>query len=130
MMGDSMATKTKTADMVSISRQEYEDLIDARDAAIAMRDVATGAMETFSEAQVDAYLAAPSPLAYWRRRRGLTQAALASAAGVTQPYLGQVERGLRNADVRLYVSCAKALDVRIGDIVPESFPAVKATDTR
>jgi DNA-binding XRE family transcriptional regulator len=107
------------SDTITISRAEYQDLIDARDAAIAMRDVATGAMETFSDAEADAYLAAPSALAFWRKRRGMTQAALAAAAGITQPYLGQIERGQRNADVKLYVAFARALGARIDDIAPD-----------
>jgi len=82
-----MMREHRMRDVVTLTRQEYEDLIDARDHAVAMRDVATGAMETLSDAEMDAYLAAPTPLAFWRRRRGLTQAALAAAVGVSQPYL-------------------------------------------
>lgn len=106
-------------DTVTLSRQEYEDLIDARDHAVATRDVATGAMETLSEADLDAYLAAPTPLSFWRRRRGLTQAALAAAIGVSQPYLAQIESGRRTGDVRAYARMAKALRVRMEDLVPE-----------
>ena len=106
-------------DTVTLSRQEYEDLIDARDHAVATRDVATGAMETLSEADLDAYLAAPTPLAFWRRRRGLTQAALAAAIGVSQPYLAQIESGRRTGDVHAYARMAKALRVRMEDFVPE-----------
>ncbi|WP_135470541.1 helix-turn-helix domain-containing protein [Crenalkalicoccus roseus] len=107
------------SDTVILSRQEYEDLIDARDHAVALRDVATGAMETLTEAEMDAYLAAPTPLAFWRRRRGLTQAALAATVGITQPYLAQIETGKRSGDVRLYARLAKALRVRIEDLVAE-----------
>ena len=74
-------------DTVILTRDDYEALIDARDAAVAQRAVVSGAMETLSEAELDAYLAAPTPLAFWRRHRGLTQAALAKAVGVSQPYL-------------------------------------------
>lgn len=95
------------------------DLIDARDAVIAMRDVATGAMATISESEMDAYLAAPSALAFWRKKRGMTQAVLAQATGLTQSHVGLVERGLRGADVKHYVAFAQVLDVRIGDIIPE-----------
>ena len=58
-------------DTVTLTRAEYEALIDARDHAQAMREVATGAMETLSDAELDAYLAAQSPLAFWRKHRGL-----------------------------------------------------------
>ncbi len=107
------------SDLVTIPRQEYEDLVDARDRALAMCGVATGAMETLTEAEMDAYLSAPSPLAFWRRRRGLTQAALAAELGVSQPYLAQIETGQRTGDVRLYARMAKVLRVRMEDLVPE-----------
>ena len=98
---------------ITLTRTEYQDLVDARDHAIAMRDVATGAMETLADAELDAYLAAPSPLAFWRKRRGLTQAALASEVGITQAYLAQIERGVRTWDVQLYARLAKTLRVPI-----------------
>ncbi len=107
------------SDTITLTRTEYQDLIDARDAAIAMRDVASGVMPVLSEAEVDAYLAAPTPLAFWRKQRGLTQAALAEQLGVSQPYLAQIERGQRGGDVRLYSKLAAALKVRIEDLVPD-----------
>ena len=106
------------ADTITLTRADYEELIDARDHAQAMRGVTTGAMETLSEAELDAYLATPSPLTFWRKRRGLTQAALAAAAGITQPYLAQIELGRRGGDVALFAKFARALRVRIEDLVP------------
>jgi DNA-binding XRE family transcriptional regulator len=105
-------------DTITLTRADYEDLIDARDHAQAMRDVATGAMETLSDAELDAYLAAQSPLAFWRKHRGLTQTALSAAAGITQPYLAQIEGGSRGGDVALFAKFARALRVRIEDLVP------------
>ena len=107
------------SDTITLSRAEYQDLIDGRDAAIAMRDVASGVMPVLSEAEVDAYLAAPTPLAFWRKQRELTQAALAAEIGVSQPYLAQIEGGRRVGDVVLYSKLATALKVRIEDLVPE-----------
>jgi DNA-binding XRE family transcriptional regulator len=104
---------------VTLTRREYQDLVDARDHAIAMREVATGAMETLTEAELDEYLAAPTPLAFWRARRGMTQAALAAAAGVTQPYLAQIEAGARIGSIRIHARLAKALRVRVEDLVVE-----------
>nr|WP_242481619.1 helix-turn-helix transcriptional regulator [Paracraurococcus ruber] len=76
-------------------------------------------METLSEAELDAYLAAATPLAFWRRHRGLTQAALATAGGISQPYLAQIEAGSRTGDVRLLARLAKALRIRIEDLVQD-----------
>jgi transcriptional regulator with XRE-family HTH domain len=98
-----------STDTITLSRQDYQDLVDARDHAVAMREAASGAMETIPEAEMDNYLTAPSPLAFWRKRRGMTQKTLADAVGITQPYVAQIEHGNRHADVELYVAFAKAL---------------------
>ena len=106
-------------DTVTLTREAYEDLIDARDHAAAMRDIAGGAMETLSGADVDSYLTAASPLAFWRRHRGLTQAALAGAVGIAQPSLAQAESGRRGFSVQVWAKLAKALKVRIEDLLPD-----------
>jgi DNA-binding XRE family transcriptional regulator len=103
---------------IFLPRQEYEDLIDARDHAQAMADVRAGA-ETFTDAELGEYLAAPSPLAFWRKRRGLTQAALATTTELSQGYLAQIETGRRTGTVDAYARLAKALGVRIEDLVAE-----------
>ena len=106
-------------DTVTLTRAEYDDLIDARDHAQAMREIVSGAMETLTAAEVKTYLVAPTPLAFWRKQRGLTQAALAAAVGITQPYLAQIEHDKRSPDVKNYAKLAKALGVLIDDLVVE-----------
>ena len=100
-------------------RADHRDLIDARDAA-GMRGIAVGTMPTVPTADVDAYLAAASPLAFWRKHRGMTQVALSQAPGISQPYLAQLENGRREATVGVYARLAKVLGVRIGDLVMEA----------
>jgi DNA-binding XRE family transcriptional regulator len=106
-------------DTITLTRTEYEDLIDARDHAQAMRDIATGAVETLTGAEVDAYLAAPTNLAFWRRHRGMTQAALAARIGIAQPSLAQAETGRRGLSVDSYAKLAKVLKVRIEDLLDD-----------
>lgn len=105
-----------SADTITIPRGEYEDLIDARDHAIAMREIAAGA-PTLSQTELDAFLASPTALAFFRRRAGLTQAALGRLVGISQAYLAQMENGARTGTVTLYVRLAKALGVRVEDLV-------------
>src|SRR4249919_3118432 len=83
---------------IVMDEADYLDLIDARDHALAMRDIAAGA-PTLTDAELDAYLAAATPLAFWRRRAGLTQAALAGTIGISQEYLAQMESGSRKGSV-------------------------------
>ena len=105
-------------DLIVLTREEFEDLIDARDHADAMRAIATGAMETLTSAELDRLLSASTPLAFWRKRRGLTQRALAEGVGVTQPYLAQIESGKRVGDVALHAKLARALGIAIEDLLP------------
>jgi DNA-binding XRE family transcriptional regulator len=110
-------------ELVVLSRQEYQDLLDARDHAAAMREVASGA-DTLTDAELDEYLAAPTPLAYyWRKRRDLTQSRLASRVEISQPYLAQLEAGRRVGDVTLYAKLAAVLRLRIEDLVAEPAPS-------
>jgi DNA-binding XRE family transcriptional regulator len=110
-----MAT-SHSGDTITLSREEYEDLIDARDHAIAMRDVASGAA-TLSDAELDDFIAAKTPLAFWRHRAGLTQARLAEMVGVSQAFLAQLEGGVREGGVGLHLKLANALKVRVEDLV-------------
>jgi transcriptional regulator with XRE-family HTH domain len=56
---------------------------------------------------------------YWRRRRnGMTQAALAGLAGLSQSYISQVESGQRSIDRRsTLVAIAGALHVSVSDLL-------------
>jgi DNA-binding XRE family transcriptional regulator len=51
-----------------------------------------------------------SPLAAWRKYRGLSQIDLAKAAGCTQSALSQIESGARYGTPKLRKALAKALD--------------------
>lgn len=53
----------------------------------------------------------------FRAWRGLSQGALAKAAGLSQAYLCEIERG-KNLSARAAKALAKALAVEIGDLIP------------
>jgi DNA-binding XRE family transcriptional regulator len=109
--------------LVTMSAEEYQDLIDARDAEAAMRAVAAGTLPTLSGADVDAYLEAATPLAFWRKHRGLTQADMAREIGVSQPYLAQLENGQREGSVSVYQRLARRLGLSVDELLPDE-PAV------
>jgi len=94
---------------------------DARDLAIAeaaLENLRSGKAELLHSDEVRELLAAPTPLSFWRKRRGLTQAALAKEVGISQAYLAQIERGRRVGDIQLYRRLAGALRLEIEDIAP------------
>ncbi len=105
-------------ELVLMSCADYEDLVDTRDHAQAIAAHRRGEDEGLTDAEMDAWLAAPTPLAFWRRRSGLTQAALAAAAAISQPYLAQIETGARTGDVMVYARLARRLGVHIEDLLP------------
>jgi DNA-binding XRE family transcriptional regulator len=128
-MGEPIFTRTPAGEeIVILARPEYERLQacwqataeDAADAAAARRvldAIATGEEELLTEAEVDELLSATSPVGFWRRKRGLSQAALASAAGVTQSRISQMERNVGGASVETLKKVAQALHVGLDDLV-------------
>ena len=56
-------------------------------------------------------LAGESPIKLWRERRGLTQQELAEKAGISKPYLSQIETGKRQGTVETLSSLARSLDI-------------------
>jgi mRNA interferase RelE/StbE len=93
-----------------------EDLADARAHAIAMSGVAYGA-KTFSDAELGDFLAAKTPMAYWRRRAKITQMRLAETAGVSQTVISQLEGGSRTGSAELYLKLARELNIRVEELV-------------
>jgi DNA-binding XRE family transcriptional regulator len=74
-------------------------------------------MPLLSDAEIDSYLAAPTPLAFWRKHRCLTQERLAMSAGISQPDIAQIENGQKEASVAIYTKLARYLGVHIDDLV-------------
>jgi DNA-binding XRE family transcriptional regulator len=58
-----------------------------------------------------------SPVRAWREARGLTQQQLAEAAGISIPYLSQIEVGKRKGSAEVLAALARALRVSLDDIV-------------
>ncbi len=56
-------------------------------------------------------LAGESPVKLWRERRGLTQQELADKAGISKPYLSQIETGKRQGTVETLSALARSLDI-------------------
>ncbi len=56
-------------------------------------------------------LAGESPIKLWREHRSLTQQELANRAGISKPYLSQIETGKRQGTVETLAAIARSLDV-------------------
>lgn len=55
-----------------------------------------------------------------RQSIGMSQEALADAAGINRTHMGEVERGKRNISFMGVVKIAKAMDARASDIIADA----------
>jgi ribosome-binding protein aMBF1 (putative translation factor) len=128
-----MAVMTKTPtgeDIVILSRKEYDRLLsaaneDASDARLARRAIARNE-ETLTDPELDELLSARSALAFWRKRRNLTQAELAKRANIAQGFISEIESGRKKGDVTVLKRIAAVLQISLLDLVPDP-PAVSRT---
>ena len=121
-MKHTIVTTPAGEELVLMARADFDRFQDALDAAAhakTMGEIARGEQEMLSTEEMKAALAAPTPLAFWRNKRGRTQKALAEAAGVSQSYVADIEAGRRKGDPALFKRLARALRVRMEDLVAE-----------
>ncbi len=107
-------------ELAILPASEYEDLCDALAHAEAMAEYRSGRDEGLTLEEVDAFIAAQTPLAFWRAKRGLTQVALAKAAGTTQPHIADLESGKHGGSLEIMGRIAKALRIKVDDLIVES----------
>jgi transcriptional regulator with XRE-family HTH domain len=72
----------------------------------------------FPRAVVMAELGGAHPVKAWREHRGLTMQALADAAGVSKPYISQIEGGKRAGTAATLKKLAKVLKVPLDALQP------------
>jgi DNA-binding XRE family transcriptional regulator len=92
---------------------ELEDIRDL-DAALAKPDRRMVPFEVTS-----AILDGASPIRAWREHRGLTQRALAEAAGIAAPYLSQLEAGRRRGTAAVLRKLAGVLGAEVDDLIED-----------
>jgi DNA-binding XRE family transcriptional regulator len=64
-----------------------------------------------------ALLDGANPVRVWREYRGLTQQQLAQSAGISVPYLSQIESGKRAGSTEVLASLARGLARSLDDLV-------------
>ena len=82
----------------------------------AKRRLAAGEEELIPSEMVDRILAGENRVRVWREHRGMTVAALAEKAGITQPYLSQIETGKREGTLQTMKKVAEALNIGLDDL--------------
>ncbi|HTV68574.1 MAG TPA: helix-turn-helix transcriptional regulator [Rhizobiaceae bacterium] len=104
-------------EMAVLPRAELDALTEAVEHTRAVADYRAGKVTGLSARETRELVAAASPLAFWRKRRGLTQAAAAAEAGIAQNYFSDIENGKRTGPIELWLKLSRALDVRVEDLV-------------
>ena len=96
--------------------EEAEMLQDVRAYDEAKKTMAEGEELVPSEVTY-AILDGGNPVRVWREHRGQTQQQLAEAAGISVPYLSQIESGKRRGSAEVLAAIAKELGLSLDDIV-------------
>jgi DNA-binding XRE family transcriptional regulator len=111
-------TSPSGEELVVLPRSDYEDLIDALAARKIDDALAVGREELLTSEETAALLVAPTPLAFWRNKRGKTRSELAAEVGVSEDFLSKFEAGKAEGGVALYSRLAHCLNLSIEDLAP------------
>jgi DNA-binding XRE family transcriptional regulator len=97
---------------------EQEELLeDIRDFERISAAIERGEEELIPAEVVNALIDGENPVKVWREFRGLTQGQLADAAGISKPYLSQIETGKRKGSTDILSALAKALKVTLEEVI-------------
>ncbi|MBX9947418.1 MAG: helix-turn-helix domain-containing protein [Reyranella sp.] len=106
--------------LVVLSLADYERLVDQADIAKADRivaDIAAGREEVLPAGIVRRLIAGENKIRVWRTHRGLSGRDLAAGAGISAPFLSQLESGKKEGSVSVLKKIAAVLRVDLDDIV-------------
>ena len=95
---------------------DEDDLQDILDYDAAVLAIERGEEELIPSEVVYAILDGENPIKVWREYRDLTQQQLADKAGISKPYLSQIETGKRTGTTEILATLAKALDVSLDEV--------------
>lgn len=115
----------ETEDTVTLFRTDFEALLeaveDAEDIASSrevMARIAAGKEEALPACMVERLITRENPVRVWREHRGLTAKALAAKAGVSAPYLCEIEAGKKPGSLDAMAKIARALNIALDDLAP------------
>lgn len=97
--------------------EDAEMLQDIWDYDEIVARIASGEEELIPARVPYAILDGENPVKVWREYRGLSQAELAQAAGISTAYLSQIETGKRVGKTAVLQAIARALNLTLDDVV-------------
>jgi len=100
-----------------IAQDEYDAMIEHMEDLEALAAYrSTRDEESLPSEIVNALLDGENALKVWRKHRGVTQQALAKAAGKSKSYICEIEAGKKSPSVKTLKALAKALDCGLDDL--------------
>lgn len=115
-MGEIQKLTIDGKNYVLLSEEDYEDLVDGLHAEAALARIDAGE-ETWPLEIVAARARGENPVSVFRKYRDMTMTELAEAAGISQPYLSEIENGKKTGSVDVLKRIAVALRVDLDDLV-------------
>ena len=98
--------------------EKAETLLDVQDYDSAKASLQRGDDELIPSEIVYAILDGENAIKVWREFREMSQQELAEKAGISIPYLSQLETNKRTGSIEVLSSLAKTLNVSLENIVP------------
>ena len=98
--------------------EKAEMLQDVQDYDSAKAALERGDEELIPSAVVYAILDGENPIKVWHEYRGLSQSEMAEKAGISVPYLSQLETNKRKGSLTVLATIAKVLKVSLENIIP------------
>lgn len=98
--------------------EKAEMLQDVQDYDSAKAALERGEDELVPSEVIYAILDGENPIKAWREYRGLSQQETAQKAGISVPYLSQLEKNKRKGSLDVLTAIARVLSVSLEQIVP------------
>ena len=118
-MGDIQKINLNGGAFVILSEEDYEDLVDSRNATEIKARIQSGEEELFPLEVTKALIAGEEPVRVFRKHRGLTVVQLAEMTGLSRPYLTEIETGKKTGSFDAMARIARALKVSLDDLAPQ-----------
>lgn len=99
--------------------EQAEMLHDIYDFDTVKEALKQGNEELIPSQVVYAILDGSNPIRVWREYRGISQQELAERAGISVPYLSQIEKEKRKGSLEVLNTIARVLRVSLDDLVPQ-----------
>lgn len=119
-MGNIQKINLDGTEYVILSSEDYEDLVDGIAASEAKARIAAGKEELYPLAIAEALIAGEQPVRVFRKHRGLTHVQLAEKAGVSAPYISEIETGKKAGSFEVMAKIARALNVSLDELAPNA----------